>query len=80
MYKKKVLQIFCVTNECDSDLEKLFYLLKQMVTKKCVTQTKMWLKWHDYKRGLLYLHKIKDAIPRVAIYTLRGWVQNEIKI
>ncbi len=41
MYKKKVLQIFCVTNECDSDLEKLFYLLKQMVTKKCVTQTKM---------------------------------------
>jgi disulfide bond formation protein DsbB len=31
---KKALQIFCVTNECDSDSKKWRFLLKQRVTKK----------------------------------------------
>jgi hypothetical protein len=57
----------------------MFLIKTDGYKKKCVTQTRMWLKWHDYKGGLLYLNKIEDAIPRVAIFTLRGWVQNEVK-
>jgi hypothetical protein len=38
---KKALQIICATNECDRDFKKWRFLLKQMVTKKCVTQPRM---------------------------------------
>jgi hypothetical protein len=45
IYKKKPLQIVCATKECDSDSKKWCLLLKWMVTKTCVTQTRMLLRW-----------------------------------
>jgi hypothetical protein len=40
------VQMFCTTNECDSDSKEWCFLPKQMVTKNfCVIQTRMWLKW-----------------------------------
>ncbi len=44
---KEALQIFCATNECDSDSKEQCFLLKMDVyhKKKSLTQTRMRLKW-----------------------------------
>ncbi len=34
-----------------------------MGTKKCVTQTRMWLKWADYKGGLPYYNSLLPNVP-----------------
>jgi hypothetical protein len=52
-FTKNVLQIFCAINKCDSDHKGWCFLLKWMVTKKCATQTKMWLKWAWLWRGFI---------------------------
>ncbi len=58
------MQIFCATNECDSDCKKWCFLLKQMVNKK----KKVWHKQDydsnggDYKRDLLYLNWVEKYV------------------
>jgi hypothetical protein len=40
-FLKKALQIFCATNECDSDSKKQCFLPKWIVTKICDTNKNM---------------------------------------
>jgi hypothetical protein len=74
---KKALRIFCPTNKCDSESKEWHFLLKWMVTKKCLTQTKMWQKWCDYKRGLLYIQlHVWTISPYYVIVNLSTWASH----